>query len=45
MFLSMPLRHMEENQSGTILSVSATGKLGRRIRDMGLCPAPRSASP
>jgi len=38
MFLSIPLRHMQENQSGTILSVSATGELGRRIRDMGLVP-------
>ena len=33
-----PLRSMKENQSGTILSVSATGELGRRIRDMGLVP-------
>ena len=38
MFLSIPLRHMQENQSGTILRVSATGELGRRIRDMGLVP-------
>ena len=38
MFLSLPLRHMEKNQSGTILDVSATGELGRRIRDMGLVP-------
>ncbi|KAF5052766.1 FeoA domain protein [anaerobic digester metagenome] len=38
MFLSIPLRLMLENQSGTILSVSATGELGRRIRDMGLVP-------
>lgn len=38
MFLAIPLRHMKENQSGTILSVSATGELGRRIRDMGLVP-------
>jgi ferrous iron transport protein A len=29
---------MEKNQSGTILHVSATGELGRRIRDMGLVP-------
>lgn len=35
---SLPLRSMKENQSGTILSVSATGELGRRIRDMGLVP-------
>jgi ferrous iron transport protein A len=29
---------MQPNQTGTILSVSATGELGRRIRDMGLVP-------
>jgi ferrous iron transport protein A len=29
---------MKKNQSGTILDVSATGELGRRIRDMGLVP-------
>ena len=32
------LRSMHANQSGTIDSVSATGELGRRIRDMGLVP-------
>ena len=32
------LRSMLANQSGTIDSVSATGELGRRIRDMGLVP-------
>ena len=32
------LRSMQANQSGTIDSVSATGELGRRIRDMGLVP-------
>ena len=32
------LRFMHANQSGTIDSVSATGELGRRIRDMGLVP-------
>jgi ferrous iron transport protein A len=32
------LRFMNANQSGTIDSVSATGELGRRIRDMGLVP-------
>ena len=36
--MSLPLRSMKENQSGTILSVSATGELGRRMRDMGLVP-------
>jgi ferrous iron transport protein A len=29
---------LKENQSATILSISATGELGRRIRDMGLVP-------
>jgi ferrous iron transport protein A len=29
---------MKENQSGIIHAVSATGELGRRIRDMGLVP-------
>jgi ferrous iron transport protein A len=29
---------MQANQSGIIDSVSATGELGRRIRDMGLVP-------
>ena len=38
MFLSIPLRHMKKNQSGTIIDVNATGELGRRIRDMGLVP-------
>ena len=32
------MRHMEDNQSGTIFSVKVTGELGRRIRDMGLVP-------
>jgi ferrous iron transport protein A len=32
------LRAMQANQSGTIARVSATGELGRRIRDMGLVP-------
>lgn len=32
------LRSMLANQSGIIDSVSATGELGRRIRDMGLVP-------
>ena len=43
MFLSIPLRHMKKNQSGTILDVSATGELGRRIRDMGLVPGTQIA--
>mgnify|MGYP005831124801 FL=1 len=32
------LRHMEPKQSGVIFKVTATGELGRRIRDMGLVP-------
>ncbi len=32
------LRNMRENQTGTVISVKATGELGRRIRDMGLVP-------
>lgn len=32
------LRSMQANQSGIIDSISATGELGRRIRDMGLVP-------
>lgn len=32
------LRHMEARQSGVIAKVTATGELGRRIRDMGLVP-------
>ncbi len=34
----MHLRQMEVNQKGKILSVKASGELGRRIRDMGLIP-------
>lgn len=30
------LRQMKVNETGTITSISATGELGRRIRDMGL---------
>ena len=32
------LRHMQAKQSGVIVKVTATGELGRRIRDMGLVP-------
>ncbi len=32
------LREMQENQTGTIVSIKAAGELGRRIRDMGLIP-------
>ncbi|MBI5556330.1 MAG: ferrous iron transport protein A [Deltaproteobacteria bacterium] len=32
------LRQMQKNQTGTIKSISATGDLGRRIRELGLIP-------
>ena len=32
------LRHMSPGQRGTISKVTASGELGRRIRDMGLIP-------
>jgi len=32
------LREMKDSQSGTITAVTATGELGRRIRDMGITP-------
>jgi len=35
---NIPLRSMQVDQSGVIASVTATGELGRRIRDMGLVP-------
>ena len=34
----IPMRKMKDNQEGTILSVKASGEMGRRIRDMGLVP-------
>lgn len=34
----IPLRTMRRDQSGTIHAISASGELGRRIRDMGLVP-------
>jgi ferrous iron transport protein A len=34
----IPLRQMQVNQTGTIVSVKAKDELGRRIRDMGLVP-------
>ncbi len=33
---TLTMRHMKENQSGTIKSIQSDGELGRRIRDMGL---------
>ena len=35
---SILLRHMKNNQSGTIRAIKADGELGRRLRDMGLVP-------
>ena len=32
------MREMLKNQEGTIKRVSATGEMGRRIREMGLVP-------
>ena len=32
------MRQMSDNQKGTIKKVSATGNMGRRIREMGLVP-------
>jgi ferrous iron transport protein A len=32
------MRQMSNNQKGTIKKVSATGEMGRRIREMGLVP-------
>ncbi len=36
--MRIPMREMQDNQSGTIRVVRADGELGRRIRDMGLVP-------
>ncbi len=36
--MRIPMRQMQDNQTGTILTVKADGELGRRIRDMGLVP-------
>ncbi|NCC05893.1 MAG: ferrous iron transport protein A [Proteobacteria bacterium] len=35
---TITLRSMQADQSGIIDSISASGELGRRIRDMGLVP-------
>lgn len=32
------MREMSDNQKGTIKRISATGEMGRRIREMGLVP-------
>ena len=36
--MRIPMRQMQDNQTGTIRAVRAEGELGRRIRDMGLVP-------
>lgn len=36
--MSVSLRTMEKDQKGVVISVNASGELGRRIRDMGLVP-------
>jgi len=38
------MREMSDNQEGTIIRVSATGDMGRRIREMGIVPEPASRS-
>lgn len=35
---TVKLREMSDNQRGVIIRVSATGNMGRRIREMGLVP-------
>jgi ferrous iron transport protein A len=35
------LRRMKRLESGTITAVTASGEMGRRIRDMGLVPGTR----
>jgi ferrous iron transport protein A len=35
---ALSLRRLAKNQSARILSIHASGELGRRIRDMGLVP-------
>ncbi len=36
--MQIPMRQMQDNQTGIIRTVKAEGELGRRIRDMGLVP-------
>lgn len=38
---TLSMRHMNENQTGTITTITAIGELARRIRDMGLIPGAR----
>ena len=35
---TIKMRQMSDNQNGIIRKVSATGNMGRRIREMGLVP-------
>jgi ferrous iron transport protein A len=35
---ALSLRRLAKHQSARILSINASGELGRRIRDMGLVP-------
>lgn len=35
---TLSIRRMNENQTGTIATITAQGELARRIRDMGLVP-------
>lgn len=35
------MREMTDNQKGVIKKISATGNMGRRIREMGLVPQAR----
>ncbi len=35
---TIKMRQMSDNQKGIIRKVSATGNMGRRIREMGLVP-------
>ena len=39
--MTMSLRKMAVNQKGCIKAVTASGEMGRRIRDMGLVPGTR----
>ncbi|WP_029896636.1 FeoA family protein [Desulfohalovibrio reitneri] len=34
----LPLRYLQQNQKAKVVRVTASGEMGRRIRDMGLNP-------
>jgi len=38
MSLTVSLRQIKPGQSGTVVKISTSGPLGRRLRDMGLIP-------